>query len=98
MAEEDAKKLPDELPKESSPAPLPILDWSNPPPPPGKMSWPELLGVTVEEAEMKIKEEKPELKIHIIPPNSMVTMDYRLDRVRLFVDESGKVAQEPRLG
>lgn len=67
-------------------------------PPAGKMSWPELLGVTAEEAERKIKEEKPELKIHIIPPNSMVTMDYRLDRVRLFVDESGKVAQEPRLG
>lgn len=62
------------------------------------MSWPELLGVTAEEAERKIKEEKPEVKIHTIPPNSMVTMDYRLDRVRLFVDESGKVAQEPRLG
>ncbi|XP_059299843.1 subtilisin inhibitor-like [Lycium ferocissimum] len=97
MAEEP-KKVPDELPKESSPAPLPILDWSNPPTPAGKMSWPELLGVAAEEAERKIKEEKPELNVHIIPPNSMVTMDYRLERVRLFVDESGKVAQEPRLG
>lgn len=93
---EDSKKLPDELPKESSPTPLPIHDWSSPPG--EKMSWPELVGMTAEEAERKIKEEKPELKIHIIPPNSMVTMDYRLDRVRLFVDESGKVAQEPRLG
>lgn len=93
---EDSKKLPDELPKESSPAPLPILDFSSPPG--GKLSWPELLGETAEEAERKIKEEKPELNIHIIPPNSVVTMDYRLDRVRLFVDESGNVAQEPRLG
>ncbi|CAN4100362.1 unnamed protein product [Withania somnifera] len=81
---QDPKKLPDELPQESSPVPLPIIL--------------ELLGVTAEEAERKIKEEKPEVKIHIIPPNSMVTMDFRLDRVRLFVDESGKVAQEPRLG
>lgn len=62
------------------------------------MSWPELVGMTAEEAEKKIKEEKPELKIHIIPPNSMVTMDYRLERVRIFVDASGKVAQEPQLG
>ncbi|XP_009789395.1 subtilisin inhibitor [Nicotiana tabacum] len=92
---EDSKKLPDLL-KESSSSPLPILDWSNPPA--GKMSWPELVGMTAEEAEKKIKEEKPELKIHIIPPNSMVTMDYRLERVRIFVDASGKVAQEPQLG
>ncbi|XP_016474907.1 subtilisin inhibitor-like [Nicotiana tabacum] len=96
MAEE-LKKLPD-LPIESPSSPLPILDWSNPPPQAGKMSWPELVGVTAEEAEKKIKEEKPELDIHIIPPNSMVTMDYRLERVRIFVDASGKVAQEPRLG
>lgn len=54
--------------------------------------------MTAEEAEKKIKEEKPELKIDIVPPKSMVTMDYRLDRVRLFLDESGKVAQVPRLG
>ncbi|PHT46182.1 Subtilisin-chymotrypsin inhibitor-2B [Capsicum baccatum] len=93
---EDPKKLPDELSKESPSAPSPILDWSSQPA--GKTSWPELLGVTAEEAEKKIKEEKPELKIYIVPPKSMVTMDYRLDRVRLFVDESGKVAQVPRLG
>lgn len=63
-----------------------------------KTSWPELVGLTPEEAEKKIKEESPKISVQVVPPNSFVTMDYRLDRVRIFVDTSGKVARSPTLG
>ena len=33
-----------------------------------------------------------------IPEGSMVTMDFRTDRVRVFVDGQGKVAQAPHRG
>jgi len=33
-----------------------------------------------------------------VPPGSMVTMDYRTDRVRVHVDQQGKVAQQPTVG
>ena len=29
---------------------------------------------------------------------AMVTSDYRMDRVRIFVDKEGKVARTPRIG
>nr|GMD46535.1 subtilisin inhibitor-like [Ipomoea batatas] len=63
-----------------------------------KTSWPELVGRTPEEAEKKIKEESRKISVQVVPPNSFVTMDYRLDRVRIFVDTSGKVARSPKLG
>ncbi|XP_058782636.1 subtilisin inhibitor-like [Vicia villosa] len=63
-----------------------------------KTSWPELVGVTADEAEKKIKEEMPEAQIQVVPPNTPVTYDYRLQRVRLFVDESNKVIQTPTIG
>ncbi|XP_058758641.1 subtilisin inhibitor-like [Vicia villosa] len=63
-----------------------------------KTSWPELVGVTADEAEKKIKEEMPEARIQVVPPNTPVTYDYRLDRVRLFVDESSKVIETPTIG
>ena len=38
------------------------------------------------------------LQVQQIAPDSMVTMDYRTDRVRIVVGEDGKVAREPRVG
>ncbi|KAM0829719.1 hypothetical protein ACQ4PT_066706 [Festuca glaucescens] len=54
-----------------------------------KTSWPELVGKSVEEASKVI------LKIVVVPVGSLVTMDYRIDRVRLFVDT---IAEIPRVG
>lgn len=34
----------------------------------------------------------------IIPDGSMVTMDFRMDRVRVFVDKDGIVVRTPRTG
>ncbi|KAL5078186.1 hypothetical protein RYX36_017170 [Vicia faba] len=71
---------------------------TNPPQGPTKTSWPELVGVSAEEAERKIKEEKPEAEIQVVPQGSFVTADYKFQRVRLYVDESNKVVRAPAIG
>ncbi|XVF55227.1 hypothetical protein PTKIN_Ptkin06aG0019800 [Pterospermum kingtungense] len=63
-----------------------------------KMEWPELVGLTPEEAEKKIKEEKPRVQIQVVAANSFVTMDFNQGRVRLYLDPSGKVQRPPRIG
>jgi len=65
---------------------------------PTKTSWPELVGVTAEEAERKIKEEISGVEIQVVPPDSFVTADFRFKRVRLYVDESNKVIRTPTIG
>lgn len=65
---------------------------------PRKTSWPELVGVTAEEAERKIKEEMAGVEIQVVPPDTFVTADYRPQRVRLYVDESNKVIRTPGIG
>eukprot|EP00262_Sarcandra_glabra_P000548 TRINITY_DN10642_c0_g1_i1.p1 TRINITY_DN10642_c0_g1~~TRINITY_DN10642_c0_g1_i1.p1 ORF type:complete len:130 (-),score=31.18 TRINITY_DN10642_c0_g1_i1:2-391(-) len=60
--------------------------------------WPEVVGLTVEEAEKKIKEEMPMVRFQIVPQDHFVTMDYNQRRVRIFVDSSGMVAKPPRIG
>lgn len=61
-------------------------------------TWPGLVGLTAEEAEKKIKEERPGAQVQVVPPNSFVTMDFRHNRVRLYVDSSGKVERPPSVG
>ncbi|XP_058758645.1 subtilisin inhibitor-like [Vicia villosa] len=63
-----------------------------------KTSWPELVGVTADEAEKKIKEEMPEAEIEVLPADSDVSFDYIFQRVRIFVDESNKVIETPTIG
>jgi hypothetical protein len=60
-----------------------------------KTSWPELVGKCVKEAKEVILMDKPDAKIVVVPAGSPVTMDYRTDRVRLFVDT---VVEVPRIG
>ena len=36
--------------------------------------------------------------VPIVGPGMMVTMDYRTDRVRVHVDQQGKVASPPTVG
>mmetsp|Transcript_19747 Transcript_19747/g.55801 ORF Transcript_19747/g.55801 Transcript_19747/m.55801 type:complete len:123 (+) Transcript_19747:91-459(+) len=63
-----------------------------------KSSWPEVVGMSGEDAKAAILADDDSLKVQVVPEGSMMTMDYRLDRVRVFVDSNGKVTQEPRLG
>ena len=60
-----------------------------------KTSWPELVGLSVEEAKKAILKDKPDADIVVLPVGSIVTADYRPDRVRIFVDT---VAETPRVG
>ncbi|CAL1530892.1 unnamed protein product [Lymnaea stagnalis] len=61
-------------------------------------SWPELVGKTFNEAAKKIKEDYPEAQVIQVAENSMVTMDFRLERVRVFVNAAGVVVQPPTTG
>ena len=62
--------------------------------------WPDtdLTGMTGEEAKQEINSVDPSLEVHILPEDSMVTMDYREDRVRIFVNDAGQVSRQPNKG
>ncbi|TKW24721.1 hypothetical protein SEVIR_3G068300v4 [Setaria viridis] len=51
--------------------------------------------MSVEEAKKVILKDKPDADIVVLPVGSPVTLDLRLDRVRIFVDT---VAQTPHVG
>lgn len=64
-------------------------------------SWPQLVGKTFTEAKAAILAEAPHLNVLRVKEGSMVTMDYRLDRVRVFVDrdaDDGIVVVAPNVG
>ena len=60
-----------------------------------KTEWPELVGRTIKEAKEKIKADRPDLKVRIVPVGSIVTADLDLNRVRVWVDT---VAEVPKIG
>ena len=62
--------------------------------------WPDksLIGMSGEEAKEEIHNVDPSVQIDIIPEGSMVTMDYNEDRVRIFVNKDGVVADQPHKG
>ncbi|KAF5188497.1 Subtilisin inhibitor [Thalictrum thalictroides] len=64
----------------------------------GKTQWPELMGLTVEEAKEKILLDMPRVVFQVVPPGHFVTMDFNTRRVRLYVDASGKIARAPQVG
>ena len=55
-------------------------------------------GLDGEEAKQRILADMPGLNVVLVPEGSPVTMDYRLDRVRIFVTKDGKVASKPSQG
>ncbi|KAL8148046.1 hypothetical protein AgCh_005402 [Apium graveolens] len=93
MAEEDNKAA--ELPQQPLPRSFESLLGGNHS---RKTTWPEVVGMTGEEAKKQIEEESPGISVHLIPQNSFVTMDYRTNRLRLYIDSSGNVALAPKVG
>ncbi len=94
-------KETEELPAPDESTPLPRsheLLFGTSTTPPKKTNWPELVGLTAEEAEMKIKEEMPMAEVQVIPQDHFVTMDFRTNRVRIFVDSSSIVVRAPMIG
>jgi hypothetical protein len=64
-----------------------------------KESWPELVGQSGEDAKKKILAERPDLqKVEVMLDGSPCTMDYRVDRVRIFTSPDGKVTGPPMIG
>ena len=65
---------------------------------PAREIWPDLVGAEAEAAAAAIRAERPELSVALVGVDSMVTMDYRLDRVRIWVRADGTVDSAPRVG
>lgn len=64
----------------------------------GKAEWPELLGRPWREAKASVETDRPELTVIVVPPGSVVTQDWREDRVWLFIDADENVVKVPRIG
>ncbi|CAL5188576.1 unnamed protein product [Lathyrus oleraceus] len=64
----------------------------------GKKSWPELVGINGEAAAQIIMNENSSVSASTLPEDSVVTTDFRCDRVRVFVDKQDVVARVPIIG
>jgi len=65
---------------------------------PAREIWPDLVGAEAGAAAAAIRAERPELSVALVGVDSMVTMDHRLDRVRIWVRADGTVDSAPRVG
>ena len=65
-----------------------------------KEAWPEVVGMDGSAAKVAIEAENNVnvRQIQCIPEGSMVTRDYREDRVRIFTNKDGKVVAAPTVG
>ncbi|KAH7522175.1 hypothetical protein FEM48_Zijuj07G0110300 [Ziziphus jujuba var. spinosa] len=64
----------------------------------GKDTWPELLGKQGKFAEEVIEKENSHVDAQIILEGTIVTQEFRCDRVRVWVDNYGTVTRVPRIG
>lgn len=63
--------------------------------------WPECVGMTGDDCASMIRSVASDLSpsnVVVMNVNSMMTMDYRTDRVRIMVDDDGKVVRSPSRG
>eukprot|EP00187_Rhodella_violacea_P004427 CAMPEP_0174885776 /NCGR_PEP_ID=MMETSP0167-20121228/1053_1 /TAXON_ID=38298 /ORGANISM="Rhodella maculata, Strain CCMP736" /LENGTH=70 /DNA_ID=CAMNT_0016121481 /DNA_START=71 /DNA_END=283 /DNA_ORIENTATION=- len=56
------------------------------------------IGTPSADAVAAIKAKDPSLQVDVLPSDCMMTMDYRLDRVRVMVDKDDTVCEKPRRG
>ncbi|KAK9991898.1 hypothetical protein SO802_026883 [Lithocarpus litseifolius] len=63
-----------------------------------KSSWPELVGVQGTVAEATIERENSYVDAVIVPEGSSVILDFRCDRVWVWVDKNGIVYRVPTIG
>lgn len=71
---------------------------SGPPPPYPKLYWPELVGVPATPVVMKIKQDRPDVAVEVLPPGAPLTPEFNPLRVRVFIGLDGLVAQVPIIG
>lgn len=64
----------------------------------GQTEWPELVDMDAQQAKEKLEQETS-YRVFLVEAGSMVTMDYRRDRVRIFYSQdTNKVVRVPRVG
>jgi hypothetical protein len=57
------------------------------------------VGYTGEDAKLAILALEPSFIVHVLPEdNTIMSMDYKSSRVRIFVDVNGKVTRQPIVG
>jgi Potato inhibitor I family len=59
--------------------------------------WPDCVGMKGEDAVALIQADHPDFKVLLVSTDAMLTMDMRMDRVRVFVDAAGIVTRVPRV-
>ncbi|KAL8115120.1 hypothetical protein AgCh_021806 [Apium graveolens] len=64
----------------------------------GKSSWPELVGERGEVAAAKIEKENPNVNANVVLEGTSVMLDFRCDRVWVWVNKDGIVISTPRIG
>jgi beta-lactam-binding protein with PASTA domain len=57
--------------------------------------WPELVGTNAEQAKAKLEAETG-LHVYLVPQGSVVTTDYRADRIRIYYDPATGLVTQPR--
>lgn len=62
--------------------------------------WPECLGLAGDDCVQLIESAAEDVRgrVYIVPPDSMVTMDFREDRVRVYVNDKNIVEKAPQRG
>jgi hypothetical protein len=60
--------------------------------------WPSAAGRNKDEVILEIQTERPNMKVVAVKEGSMVTMDFRTDRVRVYHAEDGSVVGIPSVG
>ncbi|KQJ93040.1 hypothetical protein BRADI_3g02393v3 [Brachypodium distachyon] len=68
---------------------------------PGRWAWPELVGVSASLAVPKIKQDRPDVGVQVIPDGTPVPPDFNAERVRVFYDSlqpGAIVTQIPKVG
>ncbi|CAF1343960.1 unnamed protein product [Adineta steineri] len=74
---------------------IPVILVKKSPPKQNKSQWPELVGKNGNEAVKIIKQETGFTNVMVVKEGSLITMDYRANRVRVFVDKQGNVKASP---
>lgn len=63
-----------------------------------KYEWPEVVGKEGTMAEQVIKEENTSLQPEMIGEGMAVSPDFQVNRVRIFLDDTGRVKEPPHIG
>jgi hypothetical protein len=62
-----------------------------------KSSWPEVVGLTIDDARQKILNDRPDVKVVVVPP-AVATREFNDKRVIVYVNSAGNVRQIPGIG